>query len=62
VRDGRDEGYVRQVGAARVGVVDGENVARPGVTAHDRSDRLGHGAEVDGDVLGLGYHVPLGVE
>jgi hypothetical protein len=60
--DGGDEGYVGQVGAARVGVVYGEDVAGLGVAAHDRSDRLGHRSEVHRDVLGLGDHLSFDVE
>jgi hypothetical protein len=58
----RDERDVRQVGAAAVGVVDDPHVAGVGLVLDHRRHRLGHRAEVDGDVLGLGDHRALGVE
>ena len=42
----------------RVRVVYGEDVARLGVAVHYGRDGLGHRAEVDRDVLGLGDHAP----
>src|SRR5439155_19077156 len=58
-RDERDVGEVRP---ARVGIVEDEDVFGPGVVVHDGVDRVGHGAEVDGDVLGLRDHSTLLVE
>ncbi len=50
---GCDDGDVREVGAARVRVI--EHPAHPGlvVLLRDGRDRRGHRAEVHGDVLGL---------
>jgi hypothetical protein len=58
----RDERDVGQVGAAGERVVDGEDVARLGVAGDHGRDRLGHGPEMDRDVLGLRDHLPVGVE
>ncbi len=55
-RDTRDEGDVGEVRAAGVRVVDREDLARRRVAGHHRGDRLGHRAEVHGDVLGLRDH------
>ena len=61
--DGGDEGDVVEVGAAEVGVVEDDDVARGEVEALEGGgDGGGHGAEVDGDVGGLGDHVAVGVK
>ena len=61
--DGCDEGDVVEVGAAEVGVVEGDDVAGSEVEALEGGgDGGGHGAEVDGDVGGLRDHVALGVK
>ncbi len=59
---GGDEGDVRQVGPAGVGIVYGEDVAGFGASPHHRPDGLGHRAEMDRDVLGLGDHPAPRVE
>ena len=62
-KDGGDEGDVVEVGAAKVGVVEDDDVAGVEVEALEGSgDGGGHGAEVDGDVGGLGDHVAVGVK
>ena len=58
VVDGRDERDVRQVGAAGERVVDDARRPRAAVRCQHRRHRVGHRAEVDGDVLGLGEHAP----
>ena len=58
-RDERDVGEVR---AARVRVVQNVDVVARGVPRRHRCDRVGHRAEVDGDVLGLRDHPPVGRE
>ena len=61
--DGGDEGDVVEVGAAEVGVVEDDDVAGGEVEALEGGgDGGGHGAEVDGDVGGLGDHVAVGVK
>src|SRR5262245_37043 len=62
--DWGDEGDVRQVGAAGVGVVDDGGVAgvERAEAVKDGFDAGGHGAEVDGDVGGLGEEAAGGVE
>ena len=60
--DGRDQGHVRQVGAAAVGVVEDPGDARLVALAEHGGDRVGHRAEVDGDVLGLHHQLAGGVE
>ena len=61
--DGGDEGDVVEVGAAEVGVVEGDDVAGVELEALERGgDGSGHGAEVDGDVGRLRDHVALGVK
>ncbi len=65
VEDRRDDGDVGKVRAPVVGVVDGVGVARPHgalVAPQHLLDGLAHGAEVDGDVGGVGDQVALGVE
>ena len=67
-RDGKAEGgagderHVGQVRAAGVRVVEDRDLAGLEPEAHDRGDRIGHRAEVDGDVLGLRDHPPTLVE
>ena len=61
-RDPRDEGDVREVRAARVRVVDHVELTGLRVARQDGGDRLGHRAEVHGDVLGLDDHPALLVE
>ncbi len=58
----RDERDVGQVRAAGVRVVEDRDLPRPEVEPHDRGDGIGHRAEVDGDVLGLGDHPSTLVE
>ena len=58
----RDDGDVRQVGAAAVGVVQDPCDARLVPLPHHGLDGGGHRAEVDGDVLGLHDHPAGGVE
>ena len=58
----RDDRQVGKVGAAGVRVVEDPRLARRGVVRTNRRDRLGHRAEVDGDVLRLRDHPPVGVE
>ena len=61
--DGGDHGDVGEVGAAEVGVVEDDDVA--GLEwgeGHRGGDALGHGAEVDGDMRGLGDEAAVGVE
>ena len=61
--DGGDEGDVVEVGAAEVGVVEGDDVAGVELEALEGGgDGSGHGAEVDGDVGGLRDHVAVGVK
>ena len=61
--DGGDEGDVVEVGAAEVGVVEGDDVAGGEVEAVEGGfDGGGHGAEVDGDVGGLGDHTAFRVK
>ena len=58
----RDERDVGQVRPARERVVEDEDVARPGIVRADGGDGVGHRAEMDGDVLGLGDHAAAPVE
>ena len=61
--DGGDEGDVVEVGAAEVGVVEGDDVAGVELEALEGGgDGSGHGAEVDGDVGGLRDHVAVWVK
>ena len=61
--DGGDEGDVVEVGAAEVGVVEGDDVAWVEVEALEGGgDGGGHGAEVDGDVGRLRDHVAVWVK
>ena len=61
--DGRDHGDVGEVGAAEVGVVEDDDVAgRERGERHRGLDGRGHGAEVDGDVGGLGDEAAAAVE
>ena len=65
IEDGGDDGDVGKVGAAVVGVVEGEDVAgAEGVLAAAQYGAHGvaHGAEVDGDVGCVGDEMALGVE
>ena len=58
-----DQGHVRQVGPAQVGVVQHHHVA--GGPIHRRDDgahRMGHAPQVHGDVGGLGAEPPRAVE
>ena len=57
-----DQGHVGQVGAAPVGVVEDPGDPGPLLLAEHRGDRVGHRAEVDGDVLGLHHQLAVGVE
>src|SRR4028119_230606 len=50
------------MGAPGVRIVYRKDVPGAGIVAHDRRDCLGHRAEVDGDVLGLGHHAAPTVE
>ena len=60
---GRHQGHVGEVGAAQVGVVDDGDVSlAPGRKGRDGRHRLGHGAEVHGDVGGLRDHLAVGIE
>ncbi len=58
----RDDRDVGQVGAARERVVEHPRRAVGVVLARDGGDRVGHRAEVDGDVLGLHDELAVGVE
>ena len=65
VEDGGDDGDVGEMGAAVVGVVEGEDVAgAEGVLAAAQYGAHGvaHGAEVDGDMGGVGDEMALAVE
>src|SRR5262245_4010630 len=53
-----DESDVGQVRAPRVGVVEDEDVVRPGVVGTNRRDGVGKRAEMNGNVLCLGDHPP----
>ena len=55
--DRRDQRHVGQVGAAPVGVVEDPGDARALLLVQHRGDRVGHRAEVDGDVLGLHHEL-----
>ena len=61
-RGARDERDVGEVRAAGERVVEDEDVVAARVVAADRGDRVGHRAEVDGDVLGLRDHAAALVE
>jgi len=50
------------VRAARVGIVERPHLAERGVVLHHRGDRVGHRAEMHGDVLGLRHHPAALVE
>jgi hypothetical protein len=58
----RDERDVWQMGSAGVGVVEDEDVIRRGIVRAHSGDRIGEGAEMHGDVLGLGDHAATVVE
>ena len=63
VIDRRYQGYIREVGAAAVGIVEDHHI--PGVEGQMVDGLLDgerHGAEMDGDMGGLGDHIPVGVE
>ena len=60
--DGRDDGDVREVRAAGIGVVEDPGDAGRVALPHDGGDGGGHGAEVHGYVLGLHDHLAVGVE
>ena len=65
MEDGPDDGYVRQVAAAEIGVVEGEEVARRDVVAEvvaHRRARDGQGAYVHGDALALRDELAVGVQ
>ena len=61
-RDARDDRDVRKVRAPRVRVVEDVELAGLRVAGLHGRDRLGHGSEVDGDVLGLDDHAAALVE
>jgi hypothetical protein len=61
-RGARHERHVGKMGAPRERVVEHEYVVGPRVSGGDGRDRVGHGAEVHGNVLGLRNHAPGGVE
>ena len=61
--DWGDHCDVGEVGAAEVGVVEDDDVARAeGREGEDGFDGGGHGAEMDGDVGGLGDETAAGVK
>ena len=61
--DGPDERDVGQVGAPLVGIVQDDQISRTEADAPERGlDGEGHGAEVDGDMGGLGDHAAASVE
>ena len=65
VEDGSNDGYVRQVAAAEVGVIEGEEVTRRNVVAevvaHCRA-RYGQRADVHGDTFALRDELAVGVQ
>ena len=61
-KTGEIERDVGQVGAAAVGVVEDPGLAGPLLEVEHGGDRVGHRAEVDGDVLGLHHQLAAGVE
>ncbi len=60
--DRRDHRHVRKVGPAGEGIVQDEHVAGVRITATHRGDGVGHRAEMDRDVFGLGNESAVGVE
>ena len=60
--DRRDQGDVREVGPSSVGIVEDPQVAGVLLGVQDRRDRVRHGSEVDGNVLGLHHQLARGVE
>jgi hypothetical protein len=58
----RHDRQIREVGAARVRVVEDPGLAERRIVRHHRRHRLRHGAEVDGDVLRLRDHPAALVE
>jgi hypothetical protein len=61
-KDGRDDGDVGQVRAAREGIVENPRDAGGVALVEHGGDCGRHRAEVHGDVLGLHDHLPVGVE
>ena len=59
-RHAGDERDVGEMRAAGEGVVDDVDLAGLRIAGEDGGDGLGHGAEVDGDVLGLDDHAAAG--
>ena len=61
--NGRDQGYVRQMRTAEIGVVqDGDVARREGGERHRSFDGRGHRAQVDGDVSRLRHEPALRVK
>ena len=58
----RDEGDVGEMRSARVGIVQGPDLSRRGAALHYGRDGLGHGTEMNGDVLGLHDHPAAVIE
>ena len=58
----RNERDVREVRAACIGIVERPHLTKGRVVLHHRGDGGGHGAEMDGDVLGLRDHATALVE
>ena len=62
---GPDDGYVRQVAAPEVGIVENEQVAVVNVVAEvvpDGGPRHGKGADVNRDSLALGHQLAIAVQ
>ena len=58
----RDERDVREMGAARIRIVQRPHLTGGGVVRHHRGDGVGHRAEMDGNVLRLRDHATPFVE
>ena len=58
----RHERDVRKVRAARVGIVERPHLAEGRTVLHHRGNRIGHRAEMHGNVLGLRDHATALVE